>query len=73
MLKKWDQNCNVWKVGLIPVSGRIRARNPNFIYIKKETRILMFGKGNKNHNLSKKTARIPKYTGIGALFQCLQR
>ena len=33
----------------------------------------MFGKGNKNYNLSKKTARIPKYIGIGALFQCLQR
>ena len=33
----------------------------------------MFEKGNKNYNLSKKRARIPKYTGIGALFQCLQR
>ena len=55
MLKKWDQNCNVWKVGLIPVSGRIRARNPNFIYIyikkkpeflcsEKEIKIIIFQK-----------------------------
>ena len=49
--------------------GRIRARNPKFI--KKETRILMFGKGKKNYNVSKDTARIPSYTGIGAHFQCL--
>ena len=40
MLKKWDQNCNVWKVGLIPVSGGIRARNPNFIYKKKKPEFL---------------------------------
>ena len=49
--------------------GRIRARNPKFI--KKETRILMFGKENKDYNVSKDTARIPRYTGIGAQFQCL--
>ena len=51
--------------------GRIRARNPKFIKKKKETRILMFGKENKNYNASKDTASIPRYTGIGAQFQCL--
>ena len=50
--------------------GRIRARNPKFIK-KKETRILMFGKGTKSYNVSKDTARIPRYTGIGAQFQYL--
>ena len=49
--------------------GRIRARNPKFI--KTETRILMFGKENKDYNVLKDTARIPRYTGIGAQFQCL--
>ena len=49
---------------------RIRARNPKFI--EKETEILMFGKEKKNYNLSKDTARIPRYTGIGAQFQSLQ-
>ena len=50
--------------------GRIRARNPKFI--KKETRILMFGKENKDYNVSKDTARIPRYTEIGAQFQCFE-
>ena len=49
--------------------GRIGARNPKFK--KKETRIVMFGKGNKNYNVSKDTAKIPRYTGIGVQFQCL--
>ena len=49
--------------------GRIRARNPKFI--KKETKIPMFGKGTKSYNVSKDTARIPRYTGIGAQFQYL--
>ena len=48
---------------------RIRARNPNFF--KEKTRILMFGKGNKNYNASKDTARFPRYTVIGAQFQSL--
>ena len=39
---------------------RIRGSNPNFFFPKKETRILMFGKGNKNYNLSTDTASIPK-------------
>ena len=51
--------------------GRIRARNPKFIKRKKETRIPMFGKETKSYNVSKDTARIPRYTGIGAQFQCL--
>ena len=55
--------------GRIPIFGRISARNPKFI--KKETRILMFGKGNKKYNVSKDTSRIPRYTGIGTQFQCL--
>ena len=50
--------------------GRIRYRNPNFI--KKETRIPMFGKGNKSYNVLKDTAKIPGCTGIGAQLQCLQ-
>ena len=71
MLKKWDQNWNVWKAsGRIPMFGRIRSRNPKFI--KKETRIPMFGKGNKSYNVSKDTATIPRCTGTGAQFQCLQ-
>ena len=52
--------------------GRIRARNQKFIYKNKETRIPMFGKENKNYNVSKNTARIPRNTWIGAQFQCLQ-
>ena len=55
--------------GRIPMFGRIGARNPKFK--KKETRIVMFGKGNKNYNVSKDTAKIPRYTGIGVQFQCL--
>ena len=55
--------------GRIPMFGRISARNPKFIIKKKETRILMFGKENKNYNVSKDTARIPRYTGIGTQFQ----
>ena len=51
--------------------GRIRARNTTFKK-KKETGILMCGKGKKNYNLSKDTARVPRYTGIEAQFQCLQ-
>ena len=39
--------------------------------IKEKTRILMFGKGNRNCNVSKDTARFPRYTGIGAQFQSL--
>ena len=54
--------------------GRIRARNPKFIKKKrkKETTIPMFGKGTKSYNISKDTARIPRYTGIGAQFQYLK-
>ena len=48
--------------------GRIRERNSKFI--KKETKILMFGERKKNY-VSKNTARIPRCTGIGAQFQCL--
>ena len=48
--------------------GRIRTRNPKFIKKKKDTRILMFGKGRKI--VSNDMARIPRYTGIGAQFQC---
>ena len=51
---------------------RIRGSNPKFFFPKKETRILMFGKGKKNYNLSKDTASIPRHTGIWAQFQCLQ-
>ena len=32
----------------------------------------MFGKRNKNYKVSKDTARIPRHTGKGAKFQCLQ-
>ena len=32
----------------------------------------MFGKRNKNYNVSKDTATIPRHTGKGAKFQCLQ-
>ena len=49
--------------------GRIRARNPK---LKKKTRIPMIGKEKKRYNVSKDTARIPRCTGIGAQFQCLQ-
>ena len=48
--------------------GRIRERNSKFI--KKETKILMFGEGKKNY-VSKNTARIPRCIGIGTQFQCL--
>ena len=51
--------------------GRIRTRNPKFIK-KKGKRIRLLGKGNKSYNVSKDTARIPRCTGIGAQFQCLQ-
>ena len=54
------ENSNGWKDG----------SKKSKVYIKKETRIVMFGKGNKN-NVSKDTAKIPRYTGIGAQFQCL--
>ena len=32
----------------------------------------MFGQGNKSYNVLKDTAKIPRFTGIGAQFQCLQ-
>ena len=32
----------------------------------------MFGKRNKTHNVSKDKATIPRHTGKGAKFQCLQ-
>ena len=50
--------------------GRIRARNPEFITT--QTRIPMFGKEKKSYNVSNDTARVPRYTGIRAQFQCLQ-
>ena len=50
--------------------GRIRSGNPKFI--KKETRILMFGKRNKSYNVSKDTATIPRCTGTGGQFQCFE-
>ena len=47
--------------------GRIRARNPKFIR-KKNNRILMFEKGNKNYKvripISKDKARIPMFGSI---------
>ena len=46
---------------------KIRAQNRKFI--KKETRIPMFEKGNKSYNVLKDTARIPRCTGIVEKFQ----
>ena len=50
--------------------GRIRTKSPEFITT--QTRIPMFEKGNKSYNVSKDTVRVPRYTGIGAQFLCLQ-
>ena len=61
MFGRIGENSNVWK----------DRSNKSKVYIKKETRIVMLGKGNKNYNVSKDTAKIPRYTGIGAQFQCL--
>ena len=61
MFGRIGENSNVWK----------DKSKKSKVYIKKETRIVMFGKGNKNYNVSKDTAKIPRYTGIGAQFQCL--
>ena len=60
MFGRIGENSNVWK----DKSWKSKV-------IKEKTRILMFGKGNKNYNVSKDTARIPRYTGIGAQLQCL--
>ena len=61
MFGRIGENSNVWK----------DKSKKSKVYIKKETRIVMFGKGNKNYNVSKDTAKIPRYTGIGVQFQCL--
>ena len=60
MFGRIGENSNVWK----------DKSKKSKVYIKKETRIVMFGKGNKNY-VSKDTAKIPRYTGIGAQFRCL--
>ena len=62
MFGRIGENSNVWK----------DKSKKSKVYIKKETRIVMFGKGNKNYNVSKDTAKIPRYTGIGAQFQCFE-
>ena len=61
MFGRIGENSNVWKD---------RSKKSK-VYIKKETRIVILGKGNKNYNVSKDTAKIPRYTGTGAQFQCL--
>ena len=49
--------------------GRIRTRNPKFIKKKKRHQNSYVWK-RKNKIVSNDTARIPRYTGIGAQFQC---